>query len=90
MEEEFKTLVESVSKEIQNNIETANKYLQIAVDLSKKHGIPFDSNISPISQSYKPNSYGALTIEQQDIISDVVEFDSNYYDRNGWQHSRAC
>ena len=54
--------------------------------ISEKHGIPFYSYISPLSQGYKPNSFHEKWANLKDIES-LLEVDLEY---EGWQYSAVC
>jgi hypothetical protein len=62
-----------------------------AEKLSDEHGIPFGSNISPLSQSYFPNSFREkfpdLDLDSEEI-QELVGY-SEYYE-GGWEHSAVC
>ncbi len=90
LEEDFKTLVERVSKEIKEKVSLASKILSEAEALSDKHGVPFYGfGISGVSQSYTPSSVESLTDEQKEILEGICDY-VDYDNANGWEHSAVC
>lgn len=88
IEREFRKAAPDVLEQIYKHVAEAHEALDKAVSLSEKHGIPFDSSISPLSQSYKPNSFGEKYEGVSDnIISAVTDCSAEY---EGWQHSAVC
>jgi hypothetical protein len=66
----------------------ASKYLQEAVDISEETGVPFDTNISFLSQSYRPGSTDERFPEvDYAFVKEVTECYNEY---EGWEHSAVC
>jgi hypothetical protein len=90
LEREFRTSATSVLDEIQKKVAAGAKLLEEAVALSEAHGIPFNSEISFLGQSYFPESfqekYGDVN---SDIVYAITEATSEYGDA-GWEHSDVC
>lgn len=95
---EFAEHCKTVQAEIKVKVSEAFRLLREAEDIADKHGVPFRSGISPLSNSYIPKEFsktkfGALGEEVVcevsgvwgDYISDL--FDSKY---GGWLHSAVC
>lgn len=89
LEKEFKVTAEKVTEEINQKLNLASNYLSEAVRLSEKHGIPFDTNISFLGQSYTPKSFDS---KYADVDSELVEELTGVYDMeyDGWLHSAVC
>lgn len=89
LEKEFKATAESVTKKISVKLALASKFLSEAVALSEKYGIPFDTNISFLSQSYLPDSFED---KYPEVDTELVEELTGVYDMeySGWQHSQVC
>lgn len=92
LEQEFKTLTETVGKEIDQKVEQASKLLAEAVDLANKHGIPFYAFVSELGQPYVPQSFkdkwDALDKETVEELTSVSSYDLDY--AYGWRHSDVC
>lgn len=89
LEEEFKALLDTVGKEIDEKVSAAAKLLDEAIDLSDKHGVPFYSPVSNLGQSYCPTSF---TDKFSSLDSDNVRELTEVYDLEGygWEHSDIC
>jgi hypothetical protein len=89
LEQEFRDVCDKVYPKISAQIEIARKAITKAEKLSEKYGVPFDSDITPLSMSYKPTSFdekfGELDGDKVYDISGVCNMD---YD--GWEHSGVC
>ncbi len=89
-EQEFQELIKDVSERIKANLKKASDYLEEAILISDKYGIPFDAEISSICQRYTPHSINHLTDEQKEIIKTVYSlYEINDY-LCGWEQSRIC
>lgn len=93
LEEEFKNLVDTVGKEIEDKLKQASKTLQEACELSDKYGIPFSSPVSGIYQNYVPSTlnekFGELGNEKLAELSGLFKYDLEDCGY-GWQHSEIC
>lgn len=89
LEAEFRKVAEAHMDEIDEQVEIAQKALRMAVKLSEKYGLPFYAGVSPLGQSYCPNSlqdiFGDLS---SGIIHDVTGVYS--ISDEGWEHSAVC
>ena len=91
LEEEFKLLVKTVGKTINDKVEAANKLLQEAEQLAYDNGLPFSSPISPLEQPYIPSSFAQkyklvnkILVEE---LTGIAEFALDQYG-SGWQTSQ--
>jgi hypothetical protein len=90
LEEKFVKIKNEVGKLIEEQLDIAEAAMNEAVNLSNKHGIPFDSSVSQIYQSYVPSSVKnhGLSAEQ---LSDLTGLDKYALeDAYGWLHSMIC
>ncbi len=88
LEETFRQVLEANREELKQHLRDATVALEKAVELSESTGIPFESSISQVSQSYCPTSYpekfGGL---DKNAVCDLTwVWDLDGY---GWQHSQA-
>jgi len=92
LETEFKSLMETVGKEIDHKVNEASRLLREAVELADKHGIPFYAYVSELGQPYVPQSFEdkweSLDKEDVEELTGVPSYDleSAY----GWKHSDVC
>lgn len=83
-------------EELKEKLNQLGMLMQEIEQLSERIGIPFDTDISPISNTYTPASmyqmYGKLDDEDLDsLLSDLgVWIDSDYREFGGWEHSAIC
>lgn len=92
LEMEFRQVYKEHHDEIKKLVKEADALLDKAVALSERYGIPFDSSVSHICQSYYPQS---LTKRWKDLSQDFVEEVSGTYAGEynygyGWEHSAVC
>jgi hypothetical protein len=88
MEREFRNAVIAHDEQIQNKLDEACRALNEAVELSDKFGVPFHSQISFLSQGYKPESINQIF---GDLDTDlIVSITQVYNEYEGWQHSQMC
>ena len=93
LEKEFETLCESVNPKIQAKLKEAMKALEEAEKLAEKHGVPFYASISPLGNSYIPNSFSKKFSElDEQFVTDVTGVYSEYdgFSSGGWVHSAVC
>src|SRR5271167_3219689 len=57
LEKEFKTVLKSNLEDIQAQLDLAERSLQEAVRLADEYGIPFNSPLSFVDQTYVPDQY---------------------------------
>ena len=91
LERQFRAAVPAVQALIGEKLDLALKYLQEAEQIADDNGIPFYSPISPLSQSYIPDS---LQEKWNDVSKEVVQQETETYSEydfcGGWQHSAVC
>lgn len=89
-EREFRKISDIISDKIYEKVKAAQKLLDEAVEISEKSGVPFNSGISFIGQSYIPKS---LSVKFPDIdkefINEVTETWGDF-EYGGWEHSAVC
>lgn len=89
--DQFKSKSEKALALINDKLKESIRYLDEAVALSEKEGIPFSTTISFIDNDYNPKSFTRSEFKDLDryIISDIcgTNSDPNYY---GWEHSAIC
>lgn len=97
LEKEFKEAVEKATEEIDKYLKEASEALEKAVEVSEKYGIPFYTDVSPIGQSYRPESFekkwSKLIKDDEDEIDEEQIYDllGDYLpEYEGWQHSMVC
>lgn len=92
MEREFRLACygrEAVLKQIEEKVNAASAALAEAETLSERYGIPFDSSVSPLSQTYIPGTFGEKFPElDRDFVGDVTG--SYLHEYEGWEHSAVC
>ncbi len=87
-ERAFRKAVPEAQRRIEEKLALATKYLREAVDISEETGIPFDTSISFLSQSYRPGSTGDKFPEvDSEFVKEVTECYNEY---EGWEHSAVC
>lgn len=92
LEAEFRKVFKSHIDKIDKQLEIASKAIAKAEKLAEKYGLPFSSNVSPLSQSYFPESFvekfGDL---DSDTVYDITGAYTSYYNEGaGWEHSAVC
>ena len=89
VELEFKALCEEVLPQIEARINIARQAIKEAEELSEKYGVPFSSDITPISMGYMPAS---LDDRFRDLDSNIMYDLAGTYldDYEGWEHSAVC
>lgn len=92
LEREFRKVAPAILDQIESKLAVARTALREATDIANQHGIPFSSDVSPLSQSYMTPSF---TSKWPDVAAHVVEevtqayhnYGEEYY---GWVHSAVC
>lgn len=88
VERSFRLAMGDAQARIDAKMDAAYAALQEAVKISEETGIPFGASISPLSQSYIPNS---LQEKFPDIDREFYsELAGAYGEYEGWQHSAVC
>lgn len=81
--------VQSVAlKDIHEQLDIARKAIAKAEQISEETGIPFYSDVSPLSQGYKPSSCYDKWKDMDDMNS-YLEWSAEQGEE-GWQHSAVC
>ena len=89
LEAQFKQLCDDHMKEIDEQINIAREAIAKAEKISEKYGIPFGSNITPLSMDYTPASFfGKFDELDSEFICDITGAYCNEYE--GWEHSAVC
>ena len=95
---EFAQLCQDVGKEIKAKIAEARKSLREAEEIADKHGVPFHSGISPLSNSYVPGSFSKTKFAEldQEVVCEIADVWGEYISdllggyHGGWLHSQVC
>lgn len=99
IEQEFKALVDKHQDDINTWLGVARKALGEAVKISQETGVPFYTNISFISQSYRPLKYDEFQDRFKDGLNAAEEYEDDLFSKvageypgefTGWQHSAVC
>lgn len=92
VEREFRNTNLKISDKIHTALAKACEYLDKAVDLSEKHGVPFSSCISYLGQSYYPTTIQEKFPEiENGFVQGITEAYSEYgMSYGGWEHSAVC
>lgn len=94
LEKEFKALLGSVGKEIENKVNQAEKLMKEACELADRYGIPFSSNIiDTMNGWYIPETFQErFATLDKDVAMELTDI-SSYRLQNhggGWTHSNIC
>lgn len=84
----IKNVKEEVYGLIQEKLDLSQKYLSEAQEISEKYGIPFYSEISPLPQTYVPESFEEvfealceqIKIESKDFIASYSHIENKATD----------
>lgn len=88
VERAFRLAMNEAQSRIDEKMEEAWKAVNEAVKISEETGIPFSAGVSPLSQSYIPNSLAEkFPGVDREFYSDVS---GAYGEYEGWQHSAVC
>ncbi len=91
LEEEFLALSSTIGEQIKAKVKLAEKYLDEAIELSDKHGIPFDSAVSGLGQSYVPQLYHQrFKPLGKELVADLLDMSQYDLDHRGWERSAIC
>jgi hypothetical protein len=91
LERQFRVEAASVIKKIDKKLAIASKALDEAVELSEKHGIPFSTSVSPLSQSYFPTTFSEKFGDiETDLVDSITGASTEYPEDGGWEHSAVC
>ena len=89
LELEFKQAAEKVLPLIDKQIDIARAAIEKAVALSEEYGVPFDSDITPLSMPYRPTSFYSKfgDVDRHDLYK-LIGIPLPEYE--GWQTSSVC
>lgn len=92
LEDEFTELVTKHKQEIEAMLREASDALDEAVQLSEEYGIPFNSQISFLSQGYTPTSFkDKFDKLDHEMVCDLTGcYPGGEYGGDGWEHSAVC
>lgn len=92
MEQEFKTLVDSIGEEIEAKLQQAHKLVKEACALADQHGVPFYSPVSTLGQNYVPELFGAKfsSLSKADITDLTSVPEDALFSPYGWNTSGVC
>jgi hypothetical protein len=90
LETEFKKAYEENIILINAKLSQASKLLGEAITIAEEHGIPFESNISELGQTYTPESFKEKwNLGKRDpVLVDLGIYIDEY--ACGWEHSAVC
>lgn len=89
LEQQFKRAVKKANEQIEEHLNKAIAELAEAVKVSEELGIPFNSNISFLTQSYKPKSFDEKWDKlNEHCLDEQIDFTLPEWD--GWEYSRVC
>lgn len=88
LERQFRLAVKKADEEISQKLQIAMVALGEAIDLSEKYGVPFNSGISFLAQSYRPSTLKSKFPDLDNVFISNVSDSYNEYD--GWEHSEVC
>jgi len=89
MERKFRLLCYEAGEKIQKELSKAGDHLNKAIAISEKYGVPFESRISFLSQSYYPGSFREHFDDiDRDFVLGLTDAYSEYGE--GWEHSAVC
>lgn len=83
LERQFRLESRKIMIKIDKKLDAARKALREAVDLSEEHGIPFNSSISFLSQSYTPSSLSSIYSDLDKEFVTELTGAYNEYDNEG-------
>ena len=88
MERQFRLAVSDAQSRIDAEMDKAWAAIRAAVAISEETGIPFSASVSPLSQSYIPDSLSSkFPGVDREFYSEIA---GAYGEYEGWQHSAVC
>jgi hypothetical protein len=90
---EFETLCADVHEQIEAKMKVARKAVKEAVAIAEKHGVPFRADVSPLGNSYLPQSFHESKFAEldQEVVCEIADVWGDYlFECGGWQHSAVC
>ena len=89
-EREFRLAQRAAQKLIDEKLKIAMDALSEAETISTETGVPFMSNISPVSQSFTPSTVKNKFPNIEQYAVQEISGTNNDYGYDGWQHSAVC
>jgi hypothetical protein len=91
LEKEFRTAVIVGGKLIDEQLELAQQAIYKAVRISEEYGIPFRAGVSPLWNTFHPDSLSSKWSGVDDqFIDEITDTYNEYPGEAGWQHSAVC
>lgn len=88
MERAFRLAVDDAQARIDAELSKAHAAIRAACAISEETGIPFRAGVSPLSQSYIPDSMSEkFPGVDREFTSEIA---GAYGEYEGWQHSAVC
>lgn len=88
IERQYRIACADAQRRIDEKLAIASAALDEAVAISEETGVPFSAYISPLSQSYLPNSFSEKFPELDSLFANDLA--GAYGEYEGWQHSAVC
>ena len=90
LELEFQRAISETYPEIQSKIDQAFQLLQQAEEMARKRGIPFYSKISPVGQTFCPETFKKFARLDSNLVEELTSCFEPSHVLNGWEHSAIC
>jgi hypothetical protein len=99
LEKQFLEAVELFDNEASGYFEIAEDAIQKIIEASEKHGIPFESRISPLRNSFIPRSFEQKWLNEiekttkndlKNSLYDLLDLYIDKYHDEGWRYSAVC
>ena len=92
LEAAFQKVADAHMHQIEEQLEIAAKAIAKAEKIAEKYGLPFQASVSPLSQSFTPESFwekfGDL---DSDFVMDITDaYLGEEHGEAGWEHSAVC
>lgn len=88
LEKEFEKAHKDASERIEEQLDIARQALVKARLISEEYGVPFETDVSPVGNSYTPTSF-EVKFEKLDRSKIWDEFGVWPDEYAGWEHSAA-
>lgn len=90
MERQFRKVAAEAGIRIQEKLNQAAQLIEEAEKISEETGVPFTASVSPLGQSYIPNSLAEKFPDLDTSFAYDVTEASSEYGYGGWEHSAVC
>jgi len=91
IERQYRKVAHEAGEKIDKLLAKAAKAISDAEEIADKYGVPFNSGVSPLSQSYFPSTTSELFPDlDSEFVNDVTGAYHSEYGEEGWQHSAVC